>query len=424
MKNAMTPETTWLARLYRAAPFLAPAPDRWLVIALAALFFLFPMSKTIYSLPLLAVIVLAFVQGHPSQWWERLRQTPLLWLPLALYVLILLHAPMSPADPSAIQEHLRKYARLVFLALIFLVLVGHERRQRIALNAFAAAMAITVILTWARVFWPHPRLGVPGQAVFGDYITQNIMVAFFTLVAFQRARQSSGRWGRIAWSLLVVLAVASITHQSVGRTGQVLLFAAWASYIVLTLRGTRLTAALVCLALGAMIAYASSDHLRSRFQLAVTEARNAEADPFSSIGHRLHNYKTTPRMIAQKPLLGYGTGAFHKEICRFLDKPETCPVYERHPHNQFLFFAADHGLLGAALYLAFVVGLFVTAIRSQAPLSSRVLLFAFGTLLLINSLINSPLYSSRESQFFAFIGAVLIAMNRGLSGPSRQAGPS
>jgi hypothetical protein len=75
------------------------------------------------------------------------------------------------------------------------------------LNAFAAAMAITVILTWARVFWPHPRLGVPGQAVFGDYITQNIMLAFFTLVAFQRARQSSGRWGRIAWSLLVVLAV-------------------------------------------------------------------------------------------------------------------------------------------------------------------------------------------------------------------------
>ena len=35
-----------------------------------------------------------------------------------------------------------------------------------------------------------------------------------------------------------------------------------------------------------------------------------------------------------------------------------------------------------------------------------------GTLLLINSLINSPLYSSRESQFFAFMAALLLAMNR------------
>jgi hypothetical protein len=31
---------------------------------------------------------------------------------------------------------------------------------------------------------------------------------------------------------------------------------------------------------------------------------------------------------------------------------------------------------------------------------------------LINSLINSPLYSSRESQFFAFMVALLLAMNR------------
>ncbi len=129
-------------------------------------------------------------------------------------------------------------------------------------------------------------------------------------------------------------------------------------------------------------------------------------------------------MVAEKPFLGHGTGAFHKGICRFIDNPADCDFYGWHPHNQFLFFAADHGLLGAGLYLAFVVGLFVTAIRSQAPLSSRVLLFAFGTLLLINSLINSPLYSSRESQFFAFIGAVLIAMNRGVSAPSRPADPA
>lgn len=420
----MMEQATWPARLQRWAPILAPASDRGLVIALAALFFLFPMSKTIYVLPLLVVMILAFVQGQPSQWGKRLRQAPLLWLPLALYALVVLHSPLSPADTGTIQEHLRKYARLLFLVLVFLILVGHERRQRVALNAFAAAMVVTVFLTWFRLLWPHPLLGEPGNAVFGDYITQNIMVAFFTLVAFQKAQQSTHLAGRIAWSVVLILAVFGITHQSIGRTAQILLFAAWASYAIYILRGRRLAVGLVCLVLGALIAYASSDALRSRFQQAVAEAKNAQTDARSSIGHRLYNYKTTPMMIAEKPVLGHGTGAFHKGICRFIDNPADCDFYGWHPHNQFLFFAADHGLLGAALYLAFVVGLFITALRSRAPLSSRVLLFAFGTLLLINSLINSPMFSSRESQFFAFMGAVLLAMNRSVRGGPDEARPA
>jgi O-antigen ligase len=397
------------------------APDRWLVLALCALYFSFPLSKTLHNLPLLVVVVLAFVYGQPSQWWRVIRQTPLLWLPLALYALIVINAPGSPGEPAAVLEHVRKYGRLVVLVLLFLILVDQPQRQRVAMTAFATAMGLTVLLTWLRLVWPHPLLGGAGHAIFGDYITQNIMVAFFSLVAFVKARQASGRAARIAWSLLMILAVLSITHQSIGRTGQVLLFAAWASYVLWVLRGVRLALGFVLLFVAAAIAYSSSDFLRGRFQQAVVEARNAQADPFSSIGHRLYNYKTTPRMIAQKPVLGHGTAAFHTEICRFIDKPETCPVYQRHPHNQFLFFAADHGVLGAGLYLAFVIGLFVTALRSQAGTSTRVLLVALATLLLINSLINSPLYSSRESQFFAFMTALLLAMNRTGGGQNKQA---
>jgi O-antigen ligase len=402
------------AARHRLGGLFSSAPDRWLVLAICALYFSFPLAKTLHTLPLLAVIVLAFVYGKPDQWWGILRNTPLLWVPLALYALIVIHAPMSPAQPGAILEHLRKYARLVMLVLLFFLLEGHVHRQRLALNAFAAAMGVTVGLTWLRVFWPHPLLGgaANGSAIFGDHITQNIMVAFFTLLAFVKVRQSAGRAGRLGWSLLMVLAILSITHQSVGRTGQILLFATWASYVVYTLRGKRLVLGMVVLIGAVAVAYSSSDYLRGRFQQAVAEARNADADPASSIGHRLYNYKTTPRMIAEKPLLGHGTAAFHQGICRFLDKPETCPTYERHPHNQFLFFAADHGVLGGALYLAFVIGLFVQAIRSRAARSARLLLFAFATLLLLNSLINSPLYSSRESQFFAFMSALLLAMNR------------
>lgn len=395
----------------RFVSLLPPKSDWYLVWALGAVYLLFPLSKTAYALPLLAVIVYAGINGRPTMMWSLLRETPLLFLPLALYVWILLQSFTSPADLDVVWEHLRKYGRLILFVFLFLALAGYERRQRVALNAFAGAMALTVCLTWLRLVWPHPWLGAQGHAIFGDYITQNIMVAFFSVLAFCRARESTTRQATLLWGLLAILAAISITHQSIGRTGQVMLLVAWLSYVMWSLRGVKLAFGLACLAFGTLVVYASSEPLRDRFQLAFAEARNAEADPLSSIGHRIDNYRTTPRMIAEKPLLGHGTAAFHKEICRFLDKPETCPVYERHPHNQFLFFAADHGLIGAGLYLAFVIGLIVAAVRSKAAQTARILLLTLGALLLVNSLINSPLYSSRESQFFMFMAALLLAMN-------------
>lgn len=54
----------------RFGRWLTGSPDRWLVLALCALYFSFPLSKTLHNLPLLAVVVLAFVYGQPSQWWR------------------------------------------------------------------------------------------------------------------------------------------------------------------------------------------------------------------------------------------------------------------------------------------------------------------------------------------------------------------
>ncbi|NBY54424.1 MAG: hypothetical protein EBQ48_03545 [Betaproteobacteria bacterium] len=60
--------------------------------------------------------------------------------------------------------------------------------------------------------------------------------------------------------------------------------------------------------------------------------------------------------------------------------------------------------------------MFVCAFRSGARPAARVMLFAFAVMLFINSFINSPLFSSRESQFFALMAALLIAMNHPTSG--------
>ena len=396
---------------------LSPNHDRWLVVALAALFFLFPLSKSLYVLPLLFVAALSFKYASPFQWWPLIRSRPLLWVPLALYALILLHSPGSPASTDEIFEHLRKYARLLIFVFLFLVFVGEEQRQRAALKGFTAAMVVIVGLTWFRIVWPNDLLGsqTDGSALFGDYITQNIMVAFFTLIAFHHARHSLKRWMRLTWSVVLVLSITSITHHSIGRTGLVLLLAVWLTYFAFVLRGWKLIMGTVALSLLAYSVYATSDHLQSRLNQALAEARHAEVDNLSSFGHRLYNYRTTPRMILDKPFFGHGTGSYHSQICRYLDRVEQCPVFQRHPHNQFLFLAAEHGLVGGGLYLALIVGLFLYAFKSRSSLSSRTNLLALAVLMLVDSMFNSPLFSSRESQFFTFMAGLFLAMNESVT---------
>jgi O-antigen ligase len=209
--------------------------------------------------------------------------------------------------------------------------------------------------------------------------------------------------------LTAILAIVSISHLSQGRTGLVLLTVGLVAYALSATRGKWVFASLLGVVLAITLAFASSGMLQGRFSQAVEEAQRHDVDPLSSIGHRLYNYKITPQLIAEKPLLGHGTGAYHTEICRFTEKPEWCETFSWHPHNQFLFFGVDHGLLGVVLYALLFFTLYRTALRAPNQ-EAKAFLCALASILLIDSLINSPFYSSRESQFFAYMLALLVSM--------------
>lgn len=183
------------------------------------------------------------------------------------------------------------------------------------------------------------------------------------------------------------------------------------AYALSAARGKVLLGFLLGIVLVLGFAFGTSSMLQNRFSMAVAEAQRHDVDNMSSIGHRLYNYKITPKLIAEKPFFGHGTGAYHTEICRFVEQQDGCQTFSWHPHNQFLFFGADHGLLGVALYILLILSLYRTALKSP-NLDAKVLLCALASILLVDSLFNSPLFSSRESQFFAFMIGLLVSMSQ------------
>lgn len=389
----------------------------WLTLLFVALFFLFPIVLALSNIALLLLLVTFVFTCRGKGYWKMVRSIPILWIFIGLYGLVLFGTIYTSSTQEWIVLHLSKYAKFIYVVAIILLLTGKLKIQKIAMNSFVAALFFILISTWLNVWfllpWSVTQETGWGKThhVFGDYITQNVMMSFFTVIAVHRAVDADSWRPRLLWACTVLLAAFSISHLSQGRTGLVLLAVGLIGYTLAAARGKWLLSSLAGVGFLMAIAFGSSTMLQSRFSQAIEEAQRHDVDQMSSIGHRLYNYKITPRLIAEKPFFGHGTGAYHTEICRFVEKPEWCATFRWHPHNQFLLFGADHGLFGLGLYVLLIVMLYRAALCTTSR-DVKILLFALTTILMVDGLINSPLYSSRESQFFIYMLGLLVSMYR------------
>ena len=389
----------------------------WLIILFSALFFLFPTFIS-PSHAVLAFIIVTWIVTFDKHDYKLivLRNKVILILGL-LFLMVLLGLSYKPdtGNWNWALLHLKKYAIFVYAIIIILLLANRNTLQRIALNSFIAGMLFVLISTWLNIWFLLPwsksqQMGWGySHHVFGDYVTQGIMMAFFAIIALHKTIQGKYYKTKIFWSIVTFLTIISITHLLQGRTGLLVLIAGLLTYALITIRGKWLIVFLASatILMGTLIG--SSKLIKSRINEAIVEAQQHNINRTSSIGHRLYNYKTTAFLIMERPLLGHGTGAYHTEICRIIGSQDACEMYTWHPHNQFLFFGVDHGIIGILLYVLLLFSLYHTALRSSNR-DAKIWLSALTSILLVDSLFNSPFYSSRESQFFGYMIALLVSM--------------
>ena len=341
---------------------------------------------------------------------------PAVWL-LALYAMVLVGMLYTPAPWEWSSLNWGKYTKFIYAIVLMLLLYGRPDWQRRSLLAFEVGMLFILVSTWLNIWFILPwsaskqtGWGVSHHVMY-DYIVQNVMMGFFVAYALSKLSRSASLGWNTFYVVVALLALVSVTHLSSGRTGLIVVAGALAAFLFACIGARRALLAVPALLIGLGALLMTSDVMLSRFQQATTELQNIGNDRYSSIGHRAYNYKTTPRLIAEKPLFGHGTGAYHTEICRVLDDPNDCQTYRWHSHNQFLFFGADYGLVGMALYIALILSAVRVAWRAQSQ-PHRLMLFGLLGALVSDSLINSALFSARESHFFLYLLALLVVMCR------------
>lgn len=366
--------------------------------------------STALAIALSAVLaVLWFASGQFSQLPQLLKDYPVALWALLLFACLLLGTHYGDAPRSDGIAMLKKDRELLFIPLLIPFLQqAHYRRW--AWGAFMLASCITVIgsqLMYIDLFCINSQC----LPYFKSYITHGILISFFAFFLMHKAIDSRGYRQALYLSILFACGY-NLFFIGVGRTGQLIL-------LLLTLlfalqrfnkKGVLVAALLLSVLVAGFVGF-SDKAVRIKEGVATVRAKlhNSSAQGEYSMGERLTFWQYSAKMIAEKPLLGQGTGNFSQSYQRLSGKVAN------NPHNEFLLITAQLGILGLFCYLAFLASQYHYAKRLPNP--DKWLAQGLLTTLVITSLFNSPFLDHTEGHWFSTLIALCFAVRTATTPP-------
>lgn len=402
---------------------LAAVQQRALLAAhffLVGIFFCIPVSLAATNVLMALMLVAWLLAGQFKARWDSVKNNPITAPALLLYGLVLVGTTYSTASGGEMLQHLNKYSKFLFVVM-GISLLQHAVWRRRCWRAFGTAMLFTLGSVYANIWFDLPWSVTQNQGwgvdhtVFKDYISQGIMMSLFVLFCLHQCLQAKQVKHQLLWGATALLALISITHLSAGRTAYLALFFSLFIYGLtrITRRYKWLLVGLAVLLVALVVN--SSDTMLQRVQSVVSETRTylsgtqdgSVQHMMSSTGARLAMWQMSIENIQQRPIVGAGTGSYRHLAKQAFSDPALCGIACVHPHNQFLFFGVEYGLLGIAAFLFY----FYRPYRFANTLTTgkKGVLLGFLGIFLVDSMVHGALWLAVESHFFTFMMALFMA---------------
>jgi O-antigen ligase len=303
--------------------------------------------------------------------------------------------------------------RKLWIIPVVLALFGPALWKRRMIVGYVAVCAVAVLISFGIVAvtgrLPTEVTDIAGS-LLRNHSSQSMAFAVAAFLALLLALDAgiSKAW-RMAATIAAVLLALNMAFITPGRSGYLALAVMLVVLVVGSVRGWRNL--LLVATLGALFAtaLALSPLARDRLGSAVKEWRTvATAGVKTPMGIRANLYENTLELVRERPWLGVGSGGFERAYAAHVkDKYTDWRVLSSgDPHNQYLFFLAEQGILGLLVFVAFIV----LALADRGD-GGRTRIVAVGMLLAwcATSLLSSHFQTFAEGHLLAFFLAAMLA---------------
>lgn len=331
---------------------------------------------------------------------------------LAALAWFALSALWTEAYPGEAASVFMGHARL-FWVLAVLYLLNTSERAWTALGWLVTGQLFVMLSSWLMwlgvpIFYATAHAPAAQGILFTSTLEQPIMSTLLAVLLWHcRDRWAArlGRHGHRIVHLALLLTVTNVLFIMTGRTGYLVML------VGLSLSGFMATparwrlAALAAPVLLAVAAFTLSPRLHDRVmqvQQDITQYRQGNIN--SSQGLRLDYWRAAVEGIAERPWVGHGVGSYSRVYTEH-DGFEKRIL--RDPHQQYLFWWVEGGLVALALLLSFLISL-VTYAR-QLPMAPRRALVCTAALAATMGLSACPFFGAGMGEHLMLMIAALLA---------------
>ena len=330
---------------------------RWVALFWGFVTF-FPIGLNYTALGLLGLAML--VQQDRGERLPRVRRSPSWWPACAFVVWTVVVLALGPHYPETASNAFHA-ARIV--ATLMLALALNRTEAVWAMRGFVLGLAASLLLVGLDQLVPLPDAMVwksivrygGNKSLANAALMAVAAVSLLLMMPVLRARQ------RMLAALLAAGSLAVLMGVLYSRTAWLIVLLGLAAGLAHQLRQQR-QRQLLALALAGSLALAAGmgvPAIKERFVLGAGEIVSAykgeKVGVVDSWGIRFRMYEETSRMMAERPLMGWGIGGWNTEWKRRVSGPLA---ESNMPHNDLLWMGAQAGIPGAlALLLMMMAGL-------------------------------------------------------------------
>jgi O-antigen ligase len=340
--------------------------------------------------------------------WLTVKANPLFWPIIGLSAITCCAALLLERPQDSFWSGFAHYQ--IYIVLLFFISVGSGDWQKRAVTVFFVGAFYAATLYYFNLLQILPKMGI-----FANFLVyrgnKSILLGILLAIAagwmlYEMASLADRRWLwlMVPAFLYVVIALLFLAKSRTASLIFVLLcLLFFLKYLTMSWRSVLWILGLVLMF---AVAWLSASDLRLRV-IGTVDDINAfsQGQQISDDGIRLEMYSVTSKIIAEKPWTGHGIATFssqYKKYSKGLPSEGT-----RTPHNDYLFYAAEIGLIGlAALLWIWLTQLTVAWKIGGAP---GMWLGMLGVAIMVGGMFNAALRDAVFGMPFMILLAIPLA---------------